>query len=303
MKNPGKFLLSACGLATAALLSACGGGDGLRTVNIEFAAVAGATPVVCGTTVAGLGTGNVNARVKDLRFYISGVHLITDKDDEVPVTLTANEWQLTSGSDTVTLIDLENGTGDCSGGTAATNIKITGTVPAGTYTGIGMTLGVPDAINHSDFATAAKPLDIAAMAWSWQAGRKFAKIELSPETTLGSGVFTDGIDVYVGEGVDHTASTFNVHLGSTGCTPSDAAPGGYTCTAPNQQDFHLHAFNPDTQKITVDLVQLLAGSNLKQDHGGPAGCMSGATDPECAPIFTAFAGAMHGSTIFRAIAK
>ena len=66
---------------------------------------------------------------------------------------------------------------------------------------------LPFALNHSDYATATKPLDVAAMAWSWQSGRKFAKIEVTdPAGATGT----------------WTAKTFNVHLGSTGCTGNPA---------------------------------------------------------------------------------
>ena len=142
-------------VAAASLLSACGGGDdGPRDVALEFGAVAGSTAVKCGTGIAGLGSGDVTAQLKDLRFYVSNVKFVKSDGTEVPLTLGANdEWNLTSGSERVTLVDLEDGTGSCAGGTSATNALVKGTVPADGYVGVRMTVGVPFALNHSDYAT------------------------------------------------------------------------------------------------------------------------------------------------------
>jgi hypothetical protein len=51
-------------------------------------------------------------------------------------------------------------------------------------------------------------------------------------------------------------------------------------------DFSLAAFDMATQKVALDLGQLFKTSNLTKENGGAPGCMSGATDPECAVIFT-----------------
>jgi len=291
----------------AAALTACGGGgddDGPKAVTLEFAAYAGATPVKCGTAVAGLGSGAVEAQIKDFRFYVSGVQLIKADGSKVPLTLGANDdWNLTSGSNAVTLIDLEDGTGSCAGtGTAATNAVVKGTVPAGDYVGVELTMGVPFAFNHSDYATATKPLDIQGMAWSWQSGRKFAKIEVTdPAGVAGT----------------WTAKTFNFHLGSTGCTGNPASGETVSCSTPNRMGFHFHAFDPTTQKIAVDLKALLAGTDITKNVAGAPGCMSGGTDPECLKVFEALAidwkadgsgtglpiDEGHAQTLFRAVAK
>lgn len=298
-------ILSALAIAIAAALSACGGGgdDGPVTVNLEFASFSGATAVNCGTTVTGLGSPGVDARIKDLRFYVSNVKLIKSDGSEVALTLGGNDdWNLTSGANSLTLIDLEDGSGTCTGGTAATNALVKGTVPAGSYTGVKMTMGVPFALNHSDYATAVKPLDVQAIAWSWQSGRKFAKIEVTdPGGATGS----------------WASKTFNFHLGSTGCTGSPASGETVVCTAPNRMDFTLANFNPTTQKIAVDVKALVAGTDITVNQAGAAGCMSGATDPECLHVFEALAidwkanGTGTGlpinggaaQTLFKAIAK
>lgn len=264
-----------------ALLTACGGGSGddvasTRDVVLEFAAVAGQTPAQCGTLVTGVGTAAASAQIKDLRFYLSKVALLQADGTETPLALSANDdWNLTVGNDQVTLIDLENATGACSGGTPQTNAVVRGTVPAGDYVGVKLTMGVPFALNHtlySDVATAKPPLDIGAMAWSWQSGRKFSKIELTdPDGASGQ----------------WSAKTFAVHLGSTGCTGNPATGETVQCKAPNRMEVRLPSFNPEQQKIAIDLQALLVGNDVTKNFGGAAGCMSGGTDPECAGIFRA----------------
>ena len=302
---------AALALLSTALLAACGGGSddppapaGPQSVAIEFAGVAGSTPVACGTPITALGSGSVSAQLKDFRFYVSNVRLVRADGTEAPLTLPANDdWNLTSGTNTLTLIDLENNTGSCAGtGTAATNNTLRGTVPAGTYVGVKFTMGVPFALNHSDYATATRPLDIQAMAWSWQAGRKFAKIELTdPEGAAGTWV----------------AKTFNLHLGSTGCTGNPAVGETVACAKANRMDVSLASFNPATQKLAVDVRAMAAGTDITVNAAGAPGCMSGPTDPECLRVFEALGidwkadGSGSGlslaggtaQTLFRAIAK
>lgn len=282
-------------LTAAAAVAACGGGsdsssDQPQTVSVQFAVTNGSTPVKCGDTLTGLSTTQASAAVHDLRFYITNLALVNDQGVAVPVTLDANEWQLTRGGEAVSLIDLEDATGACdtATNTKETHAAITGTVPAGTYVGLKATMGVPDQLNHSAIAGGAAPLDIAAMAWSWQSGRKFAKLELDPV-----GGLTTAPSVSNPHG--GTGSTFYLHIGSTGCAARTDANGAavldsagnptYSCAAPNLMDFSLAAFNPSSQQVVLDLGQLLSGSDITQDGGGAPGCMSGTTDPECPAIF------------------
>lgn len=297
---------TALSAAVVLMLAACGGGSsepapevpaGPQSIAIDFAAVAGTQPVQCGTPIAGLGTGAVTADLHDLRFYVSNVALLNDKDEAVPVTLEANDWQ----NGQLTLIDLENATGACADkGTAATNTQIRGTVPAGTYKGVKLTVGVPGSLNHTDYAAAAKPLDLQAMAWSWQAGRKFAQIEVNPA----GGVARPAPAA--------PGTTFYVHLGSTGCTGNPVTGETVSCERPNRMDFHFHEFNTATQKIVVDVAALFKGTDLGTDLGSAPGCMSGSTDPECVAIFSVMKLDLatgkpiddgHGQTLFRAEAK
>ena len=103
----------ALALTAAAAVAACGGGsdsssDQPQSVSVQFAVTNGSTPVKCGDTLTGLGTTQASAAVHDLRFYITNLALVNDQGVAVPVTLDANEWQLTRGGETVSLIDLED---------------------------------------------------------------------------------------------------------------------------------------------------------------------------------------------------
>ena len=278
-----KPVLATTSLIAAAVLTACGGGGSDaplpdKAVSVSFAIVNGTTPVKCGTQLTGMGTTGLAADVKDLRFYITNLSLVNDKGVAVPVKLDANKWQLTQGTETVSLIDLEDATGACASYTAETNAVITGTVPGGTYVGLKATVGVPETMNHTAAVGGVAPLDNTAMLWSWQSGRKFMKIEINP---------VGGMATPTGTSV----ATYNLHLGSTGCTPKlDAAgvaiPNTGTCTNLNMADFSLAAFDSSTQKVALDLGQVFKTSDLTKENGGAPGCMSGATDPECAVIFT-----------------
>ncbi|MFN7155149.1 MAG: MbnP family copper-binding protein [Acidovorax sp.] len=296
----------ALALAVPLVLTACGGGGsdtatpaptGPQSITIDFAAKAGTQDVKCGTAITGLGNGKVSAQLHDLRFYVSNVALVNDKDESVSVALDVNDWQTKE----VALIDLEDGTGACAdAGTKAMNLQIKGTVPAGTYKGVKLTIGVPSSLNHTDYAVATKPMDVQAMAWSWQAGRKFAQIEVNP------------VGGVVRPAPAAPGSTFYVHLGSTGCTGNPVTGETVSCARPNRMDFSFGSFNTATQKVVVDLAALYTGTNLNQDLGSAPGCMSGATDPECDAIYKVLKldlvtgkpiNSGSGQTLFRAEAK
>lgn len=294
--------LSAVGCTTLALLTACATGAGPSTsvaqdqaVTIRFAATNGTALVQCGSRLTSLGRTNVAADVKDLRFYITNLALVNAQGVAAPVQLERNVWQYTEGADAVALIDLEDASGSCASPytTTATNAVITGRVPPGDYVGLRASMGVPEALNHGATSGGPPPLDISAMAWSWQAGRRFAKIELSP---LGS-VTRKGRPRAVPDALVQTSPVFSLHLGSSGCTAQVDAVGivvkdaagnpRYSCTHPNRADFTLPRFDATTQRVALDIGQLFKSVNLSQDEGGAVGCMAGPTDPECVGIFEA----------------
>ena len=312
MNRSGRFSVLALAALAAAGAAAGVNGSGAaaegahkhaKAVTLRFAAVAGTTPVACGTPITGLGTGATTAQLQDLRFYISNVRLVRRNHTSVPLTLARNNADnLTRGGNRVSLIDLENGAGSCTEGDRATNAVIRGSVPAGDYVGVKMYMGVPFALNHSDVTSAPAPLDLAAMDWSWQSGRKFAKIEVvDPAGAAGT----------------WASKAFFVHLGSTGCEGDPASGTTVSCTKSNRVAIRLAKFDPATQKIAVDLKGLLAGNDITINRADAPGCMSGDTDPECLGVFDALkigwkpdgsgsGAAIDGGanqTVFKAIAR
>jgi uncharacterized repeat protein (TIGR04052 family) len=219
----------------------------------------------------------------DLRFYVSNVMLWDADGNAVPMMMTESANQ----SQNVALMDFGYNTETlptvaC---TSEYNTAITGSVAPGTYTGISMTIGVPmqaanmeTKLNHVNTADVASPapLQISAMSWSWQYGRKFSKIEFHPDSNV--------IDK-VGE---ETTTRWNVHIGSTGCAGDPTVAGNETaCTNPNRLTLMFDSFDTATQQVVLDLGSLFGNSDVTFDGGGAAGCMSGGTDPECGPIFEA----------------
>lgn len=295
---------AACTLAAAVAgpAAAHSGHHETMNVSIAFQARAGATPVTCGNPITGLGTTATTAQLQDLRFYVSNVALVRANGRAVPVTLTGPAaYNVTRGASRVTLIDLENARGACSGGTPGTNAAVRGTVPEGTYTGVRFYVGVPFALNHSDTVGAPAPLDITAMTWSWQSGRKFTKIEVTDPAA----------------GAPWAARSFFVHVGSTGCTGNPATGATVSCADSNRIGVRLKRFDPARHKIAVDIRALLAGNDITVNRGGAGGCMSGPTDPECLGVFAALGvdwkpdgsgtGAVMGGgtaqTVFRAVTR
>lgn len=272
-------------------LAACGGGGGddavsppppgvaepaTQDVDIRFSAVAGPsnTAVACGEQINGLGAVSTSAQLTDLRFYLTNVQLVDDKGRTVPVALTPNEWQFTSGTDSVTLIDLEDGKGRCAAeGTATVNDALKGKVPAGNYVQIRATIGVPERLSHSDVAGAPAPLNVVALAQSRQAGRKFAKIELDP---VGGVITSAGANAGI-------VSTYALRLASTDCTGNN--DGNDTCAKKNLAQFSFN-LNPATQRIAVDMAELFNTTNIQINQGGAVGCLSDIADPDCPALFT-----------------
>lgn len=272
-----------------------------ESVNLRFAAVAGKTSVRCGRLIEGLGTTGQSAQLMDLRFFVSDVKLHRTDGRAVSLKLDKDAaYRVTRGKQGVTLIDLENGTGACTEGTPGMNASVRGTVPAGDYRGVSWTVGVPFELNHTDAPAAPAPLNSAAMAWSWQVGRKFTKIEVTQPD---------------GASPAWTAPAFYVHLGSGGCTGNPATGATVSCKAPNRSRVRLSRFDAKRQRIAVDLNAMLSGTDITANGAGAPGCMSQATDPECRGVFAAFGidwkadGSGRGSspagrqTVFRALAR
>jgi uncharacterized repeat protein (TIGR04052 family) len=261
-------------LALAATVAACGGDERKdQDVVVHFAALVGATPFACGQTYAGVGTTGTTFQPKDFRMYVHDVKLQTEDGAQFPVTLRDDgKWQ----RDGVALLDFEDATGLCADGTPETNTKLVGRVARGDYHRLVFTVGVPFAKNHLDVSAQQSPLNLTGMYWAWTSGYKFLRLD---GNTSGQ------------------PSGVNLHLGSGGCTPVDTAnpaAGVTSCSAQNRPVWNLHWHGDET--VRLDVASLFADSNLDVNAASTApGCMSGGTDPECAPVFSRL-GLAFGST-------
>jgi uncharacterized repeat protein (TIGR04052 family) len=252
----------------------------VQQVAIGFKALNGSERVTCSGPIDDLGNTARDANLVDLRFYVSGVQLLRKGGGAVTVQLRkGSRWSYSRGASRVTLIDLENGTGACAEeGTIGTNGWVRGSVPKGNYVGVRYSLSVPQALNHTDLTGTPAPLNLTSMAWSWQAGRKFMKVELSESEDGGS-----------------NWGTYLLHVGSTGCTGDPAAGEVTDCALPNRNRITLSSFNSTKQLIALDLRRLFAGVDIGDVSGMMPGCMSGAMSAACGPLFQAL-GMEHTTT-------
>lgn len=255
------------GLAAMAGASSAQGTDlgEPRAVSIRFEAVVGSQPFACDATYAGLGVTRSEVRVTDFRFYVSALHLVRADGVEVPVALDQDGlWQ----HEDVALIDFEDATGHCANGTPETRHVVEGQVPPGEYTGVRFEMGLPFEKNHRDVTLQPSPLNLTRMFWNWNAGYKFLRLDLR----------TSG-----------QPQGWMVHLGSTGCVPGDSpSTVPVECRHGNRVPVDLPSFSVDRDTIQFDVAALLAGANVDTFTEKTArGCMSGPSDPDCAPLFQA----------------
>lgn len=246
-----------------------------------------AAPALMATTTAQTTPGQLT----DTRFYVANIVLIDAAGNSTPLYMTDNASQSAAGG--LALIDFGHNTAAPTAPIACTNTyntAITGLVAPGTYTGISMTIGVParsadfkTPMNHvnATATTSPAPLQNADMAWSWQSGRKFIKIQFRPTAALTT--YAANTKLY---GTSATAD-WNVHIGATGCSGDPTLGNETSCTNPNRLGLKFDGFNPNTQKIVMDVASLFKNAELDFSYTAPTGCMSGPTDPECPAIFKA----------------
>ncbi len=244
--------------------------DAGASKTLAFEARVGAEVFDCKKAFANLGTNKDTVRPLDFRLYVHDVRLLRADGTEEPFVLDDDGLFQSKG---VALLDFEDKSGTCTNGTPDTNTVLKGKAASGPYIGVRFTLGVPFALNHQDQTKAGSPLNLSALFWSWNAGYKFARLDVRLEPSGGDA------------GPDGGAGTeFVFHLGSTGCV-GDAKDGGVTsCSNPNRGAVELKGFDPLTKKVLVDYAALVSTSDLAHDKGGMPGCMSGLTDPECANL-------------------
>jgi uncharacterized repeat protein (TIGR04052 family) len=237
-----------------------------QNVALRFQAMVGREKFACGKTYEGIGTTGSKIMPRDFRLYVHNIRLIDETGKSAPVELEQDgKWQL----DDVALLDFEDGTWGCVNGTPDVNDRVIGRVPAGRYSGLRFTVGVPFNKNHTDLTTQPPPLNLTALMWVWNAGRKFARLDLS-STGLPRG--------------------YAIHLGSTGCTPNETKITVPTqCSEPNRPEIEITGFDTSRDVVIADLAALLKDSNVdsNQEHTA-AGCMSDPNDSDCAPLFANF---------------
>ncbi len=236
---------------------------GTEAVQIQFAARAGALPLACGVEIPALGVTRSRAQITDFRMYVSDFRLVTADGEEVPIEL---DRQMPWSNGQVALLDFEDGTGLCANGTPQTNHVVLGKAPEGDYRGLRFAFGVPFELNHQDPTVADSPMDLTALFWNWNAGYKFVRLDL---VTTGQ------------------PQGFFFHLGSTRCAPSDSRVTPATnCAQPNRANVSLDGFDPASDKVVIDIAELLAQANVDVRGEMFAGCMSGRT-AACDPILGA----------------
>jgi len=240
-----------------------------RHVSIHFRPMVGGRPFACGTSYAGIGKGHATLTPSDFAMFVSDVRLVTSDGREVPVAL---DQDGVYQSQSLALLDFEDGTGPCSNGSAEMHTAITGTVPEGKYAGLRFVIGVPFDRNHLDPVSQPSPLSVTRMFWVWNAGHKFLRFDAKSATGRG----------------------WVLHLGSTGCTPSTTVTTVPTsCAQPNRVAVALAGFDPDADVVIADAAALFVGSGSVPDSDQV--CMSSRKQPACAGPFAALGLPFKGS--------
>ncbi|MGD1858542.1 MAG: MbnP family copper-binding protein [Leptolyngbyaceae cyanobacterium] len=247
-------------------------------VTLQFEGMVGDEPFACGQAYE-IGAPATPMTALDFRFYVSEVALIDADGNEVPLILEQDGlWQ----HQNVALIDLEDKSGACANGTVETRAQVVGSVPAGDYTGVKFTLGVPFALNHIDSTLAPSPLNLTALWWNWNFGYKFARIDLTPAAATAQAISGESDAADKQHGKEFTG--FALHLGSVGCQ-MDATQAPVVCSTPNRPEIVLTDFDPAQDVIVADLAALMSQTNLAENQADTAiGCMSSPMDGDCAGI-------------------
>ncbi|MEY2684366.1 MAG: hypothetical protein RJA09_1510 [Pseudomonadota bacterium] len=256
----------------ATVMAACSGMDKTpQKITLAFDAAINGQAFRCGDSYTGVGTTKSTITPTDFRFYVSQVELQNQQGLWVPLTLDEDgKWQ--KGS--VALLDFENGLAPCRNGTAATNTTVRGELPAGRYTGLRFTLGVPFEQNHGDPTTAPAPLNTTAMFWNWQGGYKFLRFDAT----------SNGLKPGAGEG----NTGYNIHLGSTQCAAASRTAAPTACQNSNRVAVLLQGFDPHKSRVVADVGPLMASANV--DTNAPKtspGCMAFPGDSDCVPVMDA----------------
>lgn len=259
-----------------------------QAVSVRFEARLGGQAFACGRSQSGVGVTGARVEPIDLRFFVQEVALVDRDGRAVPMRFDERlPWQISD----VALLDFEDATSGCVSGSPGTNEVITGSVPAGDYRGLELVVGVPEALNHADPATAPAPLQAGGMSWGWLLGHKFLVAELlqqaqpSPlDAGVAGGAFSDaaveGAFAADESGFQPPAVLGHglLHLGSTACSGNPGA-GSVECGRSNRVHVHFDEFDVDAHTVVVDVAEIFGATDLTE----PAQCHSSGT--LCSPLF------------------
>ncbi len=239
-------------------------GCGEKTQSITFAAQVRGEPLRCDTLYPDVGSPGTTLELLDFKVYVRDIWFVREGGAKYLLHLAQDGlWQ----RENVALLDFEDGTGTCNTGSPEMRTEVVGRVPDyDDYTGVEFTVGVPSELNHMNMEWEDPPLDVPSMWWSWKNGYKFLRLD----------VRTGGNASYV------------FHVGADGCEGTPDV--GIHCSAGNQGQIHLDGFEPGQSRIVFDLAALFAHTDFAVAAEDPtdlvAGCLSSASDPECAGLFS-----------------
>lgn len=278
--------LTLVGALAACSTSAPTGPAGQQAVKLNFAAEVNGQTFACGRQYPAIGTTRSTITPADFRYYVSEVQLLTADGRAVPVQLEQDGvWQL----ENIALLDFEDASGPCRNGTRAMNTSVRGQVPAGRYTGVRFTLGIPFERNHGDPTVSPAPLNSTAMFWNWQGGYKFLKFD-----TTSSGITPETPAAASAQG---PVTRYSVHLGSTVCAAASRTSAPSTCQNPNRVTVEFRNFDLSSGTIVADMGRVLKGANV--DVNAPKtspGCMSFPGDADCPSVMGALGLAYDGQS-------
>ena len=287
-----------------------------QDITLRFSGEFNGQPADCSTEYPNIGLKETTVSLADYRLYVSRVRLIDSDGLEIPVTLADHgPWQ----HGDVALLDFEDGSGNCSNGTAPTNHEIRGQVPMGDYRGVAFDIGVPFDSNHQDPTLAASPLNLTALFWNWRGGYRFMRLDLLPEGEMiqsepaasnghtasqqAKAVVSAASEsgkprqaMNKGKGA-HGKAGWAVHLGSTACKADSPTNSPQSCGSPNRVELRFAQADPLESVFVIDPAKVLADSDLTRNTRGTSpGCMSAPDDPECDSILAALGLSASGGT-------
>lgn len=236
-----------------------------QPVTLNFTAEMAGAPVSCSSVYSQMGASKADVKLSDFRLFVHDVNLLRADGSLQPVELEQDhKWQ----AGNVALLDFEDGTENCTNGTADVNTSLRGSVPEGDYKGVRFKVGLPFDQNHADPTLAPSPLNNTSMFWNWQLGYKFVRIDMVPVEPVSDG-----------------SKGWFLHLGSTMCDASSKTSKPEACAHPNLIEVQFDDFDLASQSIVIDPAEVLSGADLLVNAVDTApGCMSFPADADCSSV-------------------